>query len=468
MFRISNFCWGTILASIILTFGNFIQAGAATPLTTVRVASGLSRPLFVCSPPGDNQQLFIVEQNSGKIKILQNGSILAAPFIDLHSKIIATGNEQGLLGLAFHPNFDNNGFFFVDYTDTSGATVIERFHISSNPDIADPASGQIILKIIQPYANHNGGMIAFGPNDGFLYIGMGDGGLGGDPENRAQNPDSLLGKILRIDINGGIPYGIPVTNPFYNESSPRPEIWALGVRNPWRFSFDRTTGDLYIADVGQNSWEEIDFQPSGSPGGENYGWRLMEGNHCYNPPTNCDPGNTLAPPIYEYDHSSGRCSITGGYVYRGCAIPDLQGTYFFGDYCTGQIWSFRYSNGIMTEFTDRTAELAPGGGLTINFITSFGQDNAGEIYFVDQGGEIFKIVPDGVASGCSFNCGDIDENGTLNILDASFLINYLYRNGPTPNNLNDADVNHSGAVNIIDVSYMVNYLYKSGPAPICA
>ncbi|SYZ72506.1 conserved exported hypothetical protein [Candidatus Zixiibacteriota bacterium] len=448
--------------------GHSGKAMAATPLTTVRVASGLSRPLFIGAAPGDNQRLFIVEQYSGKIKILANGSVQAAPFIDIHSLITTAGNEQGLLGLAFHPDYANNGFFFVDYTDTSGATVIERFHVSPNPDSADPASGQIILRIAQPYSNHNGGMIAFGPNDGYLYVGMGDGGLGGDPENRAQNPDSLLGKILRIDIDGGSPYAIPTSNPYYGKNSPRPEIWAMGVRNPWRYSFDKSTADLYIADVGQNSWEEIDFQPANDTGGENYGWRLMEGNHCYNPPTNCDPGGNLVLPIYEYGHSSGKCSITGGYVYRGCAIPDLQGTYFFGDYCSGQIWSFRYSGGIMSEFMERTVELAPGGGQSINMITSFGQDNAGEIYIVDQGGEIFKIVPDGVASGCSFNCGDIDANGTINLLDISFLINFLYRNGPAPMNLNDADVNHSGSINILDVAYLINFLYKSGSNPVCA
>jgi glucose/arabinose dehydrogenase len=362
----------------------------------------------------------------------------------------------------------SNGFFFVDDTDTSGATVIEKFHVSANPDIADPASGRILLRIIQPYTNHNGGMIAFGPNDGYLYIGMGDGGLGGDPENRAQNPDSLLGKILRIDVDGAGPYIIPPTNPFYGGSSPRPEIWAMGVRNPWRYSFDKATGDLYIADVGQSAWEEIDFQPANDPGGENYGWRLMEGDHCYNPPTNCESGFDLIHPIYEYDHSSGKCAITGGYVYRGCAIPDLQGTYFFGDYCTAQIWSFRYADGNLTEFLERTSELAPGGGLSINSITSFGQDNAGEIYIVDQGGEIFKIVPDGVASGCSSICGDTDGSGTINLLDISYLINYLYRSGPAPLNLNDADVNHSGTINILDIAFLINYLYKSGPAPVCA
>ncbi len=383
----------TILAFAITFF--ICMAGwqclSATELTTVRVASGLSAPIFVISPPGDMQRVFIVEQ-PGRIKILQDGEILPVPFLDITGDV-SYGGERGLLGLAFHPNYGNNGYFFVNYTNNSGNTVISRFSVTADPDVADPGSEFIVLTIWQPFGNHNGGMLAFGPNDGYLYIGMGDGGSGGDPGNRSQDDGELLGKMLRIDIDGDPPYGIPDDNPFEGPGDPLDEIWAKGLRNPWRFSFDRSSGDMYIADVGQGTWEEIDFQPASSAGGENYGWRLMEGNHCYNPPSDCDPGG-LTYPIYEYSHGGNpfRCSVTGGYVYRGAAIPDLQGIYFFADYCSDQIWSFRY-DGNVPEVTDRTNELDPGNGLSIDNISSFGEDGSGEIYIVDLGGEVFKIVP---------------------------------------------------------------------------
>jgi len=369
-----------------------LPVASATDITTERVASGLSSPIFVTSPPGDGQRLFIVEQ-PGRIKILQDGQVLNTPFLDIDGRVLS-GGERGLLGLAFHPDYDINGYFYVDYTNNSGNTVISRFEVTADPDLADSSSESILLTIAQPYSNHNGGMIAFGPNDGYLYIGMGDGGSGGDPQNRAQSDSVLLGKMLRIDVDGGSPYGIPPDNPFAGPGYPLDEIWAKGVRNPWRFSFDRLNGDLYIADVGQSQWEEIDFQPASSAGGENYGWRLMEGDHCYDPPSNCDPGG-LTYPIYEYSHGGTpfRCSISGGYVYRGNAIPQLPGTYFFADYCSGQIWSFRYDGSNITEFTDRTAELAPDSGYVISDISSFGEDGSGELYIVDLGGEVFKIVP---------------------------------------------------------------------------
>jgi len=379
----------TMMLIACLVFMPFISA---TEITTTRVASGLSSPVFVTSPSGDMQRVFIVEQ-PGRIMILKNGEVLPAPFMDI-SERVSFGGERGLLGLAFHPDYDNNDYFYVNYTNNSGNTVVSRFGATGDPDIADPNSEFILLTITQPFSNHNGGMIAFGPSDGYLYIGMGDGGSGGDPGNRAQNDGLLLGKMLRIDVDGGVPYGIPPDNPFIGPGNPLDEIWAKGLRNPWRFSFDRSTHDLYIADVGQNIWEEVDFQPSTSPGGENYGWRLMEGNHCYNPSENCDPGG-LTYPIYEYSHGGSpfRCSVTGGYVYRGSAIPDLQGRYFFADYCSAQIWSFLYDGNNVTELIDRTAELAPGEGLSIDDISSFGEDAFGELYIVDIGGEVFKIVP---------------------------------------------------------------------------
>jgi glucose/arabinose dehydrogenase len=441
-------------------FGN-----PATPLTTDLVVSGLSSPVFVTAPPADYDRLFIVEQLSGQIKIFKDGALLGTPFLDIGSKIVS-GGERGLLGLAFHPNYPDSGYFYIDYTRSSdGATVVARYNVSVNPDLADASSEEVLLLISQPYANHNGGMLAFGPNDGYLYIGMGDGGAAGDPNNNAQSDSTLLGKILRIDVDNSLTYSIPPSNPYYGDPDVEEEIWAHGVRNPWRYSFDRGTGDLYIGDVGQSVNEEIDFQPFDSPGGENYGWRCYEGNDPYNT-LSCGPSTDYAFPIYQYDHSANRCAITGGYVYRGCAIPDLDGTYFFADYCTGEIWSFNYDGSVVSNFQDRTAELAPT-GTTIDQISSFGEDAYGEIYIVDYtGGEIFKIVPDGVPSVCS-SCGDVNSDGAVNIFDTTYLISYLYLSGPAPANLNLADVNNDSMVNIFDITAIISYLYLDGPPLDC-
>lgn len=381
----------TTVAITSLILGVFCTVPAmGQRLTTERVVSGLITPLYAGSPPGDRERLFVAEQFTGRIRILKNGVLLDDPFLDIRS-LLNIGGEQGLLGVAFHPDYANNGWFFVNYTNQPGDTVVARYEVSAgNPDLADPNSAEIIITIEQPFANHNGGNLAFGP-DGFLYIGMGDGGSGGDPGNRAQNGMELLGKMLRLDVSSGLPFNIPADNPFVNDPDVRDEIWALGLRNPWRWSFDRLTGDLYIADVGQAKWEEIDFQPAASPGGENYGWRLKEGNHCFNPPVNCDPGG-LTDPIYEYSHGGGRCSITGGFTYRGAAIPLLSGTYFFADFCSNQIWSFIFDGNVVSEFQERTAELDPGGGLLIDNIASFGEDVDGELYIVDISGEIYRIV----------------------------------------------------------------------------
>jgi glucose/arabinose dehydrogenase len=375
--------------------------GSGHALRTQLVVSGLERPVFVTAPAGD-ARLFIVEQR-GRILVLRDGELLPTPFLDIDPLVPDVGgaDERGLLGLAFHPDYAANGFFYVNYIDLQNRTVVARYQVDADdPDVADPTSATILLVIPQPFANHNGGMMAFGPEDGYLYIGMGDGGSAGDPLNNAQNLGVLLGKMLRIDVDSGEPYAIPPDNPFVDDPQARDEIWAYGLRNPWRWSFDRLTGDLYIADVGQNAWEEIDYQPAGSPGGENYGWRLMEGTHCYEPPADCDD-DSLTPPIFEYGHTGGACSVTGGYVYRGEAIPGLQGTYFFADWCNGKIWSFRYEGGQILEFTDRTAELDPGGGNAISFPSSFGEDGFGELYVVDwspgPGGEVYRILPD--ASG---------------------------------------------------------------------
>jgi glucose/arabinose dehydrogenase len=359
--------------ALLLPFNAFAQNIALT-----QVASGFDLPLGIAHA-GDTR-LFVIQQR-GRIAIFDGTNVLAQPFLDLSSLVSCCG-ERGLLGLAFHPHYRDNGFFFVDYTDRNGNTVVARYQVSAtDPNRADPASARVLLNVAQPFANHNGGHLAFGP-DGYLYIALGDGGSGGDPGNRAQDLSTLLGKILRIDIDSGSPYAVPPSNPFVNRAGARGEIWAFGLRNPWRFSFDRVTGDLWIADVGQDTWEEVDFAPATSIGGENYGWRRMEGKHCFLPTTNCsDASMTL--PVFEYSHAEG-CSVTGGYLYRGTKYPALKGTFLFGDYCSGSIWGTKRSAG--DTFT--TKKL-----LTTNAaITGFGEDVNGEIYVIDQDrGLIYNI-----------------------------------------------------------------------------
>lgn len=358
-------------------------------IKTQRVANGFSSPLFLTSPPGDFGRQFVVEQNSAQIKIIKNGTVLPIPFIDLDSEA-GGGGEGGLLGLAFHPNYQNNGFFYVNYTNTLGDTVIARYKASANPDVADVSSEFIIATIDQPFGNHNGGMMVFSPNDGFLYIFLGDGGSGNDPGNRAQDLSNVHGKIHRIDVDNGI--SIPASNPFVGVPGLN-SIWSSGLRNPWRASFDRLNGDLYIGDVGQGDREEVSWQAGSSGGGENYGWRCMEGTMCTGLSGCTCNAPELTIPIHDYDSTQSDCSVTGGYVYRGAAIPEIDGTYFFGDFCTGKIWSLKWNGISVTDFQDRTEELIPDVG-SINNISSFGEDAAGEIYIVDIDGEIFKIIPD--------------------------------------------------------------------------
>ena len=346
--------------------------------TWAPVVSGLAQPLDLASPAGD-QRLFILEQ-PGVIRIVQEGNLLPDPFLDIQSKIRSTGSEQGLLGIAFHPDYASNGFFYLNYTDTQGDSVIARYTVSAqDANRGDANSEQILLRVDQPYANHNGGGMAFGP-DGYLYIALGDGGSANDPQGNAQSLDTHLGKLLRIDINGGDPYAVPADNPFASGGGV-PEIWAYGLRNPWRFSFDRATGDLYIADVGQNAWEEIDFLPAGSPGGANFGWDYLEGSHPYEgtPPADAQ----LTGPIYEYQHGLG-CSVTGGYVYRGQQLPEFSGIYLFSDYCSGRVWGLlRGEDGAW-----QGQELFSTG---MN-ISSFGEDAQGEIYLIDQAsGTVYRL-----------------------------------------------------------------------------
>lgn len=389
----------------------------ASAIATKRIASGLRRPLYVTAPSGDTDRLFIVEQHTGLIKILnlKTGLINNTPFLEING--LSTRDEQGLLGMEFHPDYDVNGFFYVNFTESNSTTNIRRYSVSAgNPDIADAASGTTIMTYAQPFSNHNGGWLGFGP-DGFLYISTGDGGSGNDPGNRAQDiTNQKLGKMLRVDVNGDdFPadptrnYAIPADNPFVGTTGDD-EIWAYGLRNPWRASFDRLTGDLYIADVGQGQREEINFQPASSTGGENYGWRVMEGYRCNiaNDSLPCNDPSFIAP-IHEYSHisgSDGGFSITGGYVYRG-PIRELQGIYFFADYVSNQIWSFRFDGTAKTEFVNRTAELASDVG-SVGAISSFGEDAAGNLYITDLHGEVFKIVCGSTRSGDFDGDCDVD------------------------------------------------------------
>jgi glucose/arabinose dehydrogenase len=315
-------------------------------------------------------RLFVIEK-AGRIRIIESGQLLETPFLDITDRVGSDGNEQGLLGFAFHPLYADNGRFFVNYTDTRGDTVLARFQVSSDPNLAEPNSEAPLLGVDQPFPNHNGGVLAFGP-DGYLYAGLGDGGSQGDPNGNAQNTQVMLGKILRLDVDSADPYAVPADNPFGNE------VWAYGLRNPWRFSFDTSTGDLYIGDVGQNQWEEIDFLPAGSPGGANFGWDHREGAHDY------EGGGPegMIEPVAEYSHPEGGCSVTGGYVYRG-SIPEWNGIYLYGDYCTGMIWGLIQSDG------SRQSQLLFDVDVTI---TSFGQDENGEVYLVSDNGGIFRLV----------------------------------------------------------------------------
>jgi glucose/arabinose dehydrogenase len=349
-------------------------------LTLTPAVAGLTQPVAMANAGDGSGRLFVVEQR-GVIRIIRNGALEAVPFLDISAVVNPAGGEQGLLGLAFPPGFSAKGHFYVHYTNrlNVGDTVIARYRITADPDLADPLSGQQILTATQPFANHNGGQLSFGP-DGFLYIALGDGGSGGDPLGSGQSLATLLGKILRIDTESGVvPYGIPAGNPSLGGQVS--EIWAYGLRNPWRFSFDRNTGDLYIGDVGQGLFEEVDFQPFSSSGGENYGWNIMEGLHCFNAVTCVQTG--LTPPVQEYPHADGDCSVTGGYVYRGASSPELRGVYLYADFCTGRIWGLR---NIAGTWVNRLLLD------TLLNISTFGEDEAGELYLADfTGGAINAI-----------------------------------------------------------------------------
>ena len=344
-------------------------------LRAVEVVSGLVSPVHLTTPAGD-ARLFVVDQ-PGVIYVVRDGTRLATPFLDISDEV-AYGGERGLFSMAFDPEYDSTGLFWVNYTDNAGDTRVERYRVSADPDVADAGSAELVLHVEQPASNHNGGQIAFGP-DGMLYVGMGDGGGGGDPLGHGQNLSTLLGALLRLDVRT-LPYAIPADNPFAGSVDDRPEIWGYGLRNPWRFSFDHVAGDLYIGDVGQNQWEEINAVPA-DDAPVNYGWRIMEGAHCYNATSCSQTGLTL--PVHEYSHGEG-CSVTGGYVYRGEDLTGLQGHYFYSDFCTGFLRSFRVAGGSATEHREWNVG-------DLGNVLSFGEDSAGELYVLAGGGRVYRL-----------------------------------------------------------------------------
>lgn len=356
-----------------------ITPPSADDFTLVTVAEGFRRPIYVTGAGDGSGRLFVVEQ-FGAIYIIQDGEVLDTPFLDVSDLITTGGNEQGLLGLAFHPNYEENGYFYVNYSFRDGGdTIVARYSVSADdPNVADPNSEVVLLRVDQPAPNHNGGCMQFGL-DGYLYIGMGDGGAAGDPWNNGQNPFALLGSLLRIDVDGGNPYGIPADNPFADGVDGAPEVWAYGLRNPWRFSFDRETGDLYVGDVGQNTYEEVNFVPAGV-GGVNFGWNLYEGLHPY---SGAPAPSDVVMPFAEYAHNQGQ-SVTGGYVYRGSLVPELQGIYLYADFASGRLW-YAYRDATGTWIND---VLSPRTGHTIS---SFGEDDDGELYITSFSGAVLRF-----------------------------------------------------------------------------
>ena len=428
-----------LTSTIVLALAGALAAPAdAQAIRTKRIVSGLTYPTFVTHAPGDASRLFVLEKG-GRIRIvdLATNSVRTTPFLTLTvAGGTSTADERGLLGLAFDPGYATNGQFYVYYTGAN-TNVLARYTVSSDPNVANP-TGAVMMSWSDPFTNHNGGWISFGP-DGNLYVGTGDGGSANDPNGAGQSLATQHGKIHRIrpTVGGASPfYAVPAGNPFLGGSSTIDDtIWAYGLRNPWRCSFDRQTGDLWIADVGQNAVEEVNFQPAGAPGGRNYGWRCMEGGNSTGL-SGCTAGSpSLTLPIHTYNHvsgTSGGFSLTGGYVYRGCRMPDLQGTYFFADYVNNNVWSFRYVNGVKSAFQLRNSSITPSvDGFTVNQIVSFGEDSNGEVYVVDQGsgttsspGQIFKIIPAEGDGPCAPPPvpGDFNGDGVVNGDDLGALL----------------------------------------------
>jgi glucose/arabinose dehydrogenase len=425
-----------------------LSAFAGPKIVLKPLVSGLRYPVDINHAADGSDRLFVIEQE-GLIKIIKNGTVENTPFLNIINRVQCCG-EQGLLGVAFHPDYKTNGYFYVNYTSQErtgvaqeGDTIIARYEVSSeDPDLADPDSESIILVVSQPYSNHNAGKLLFSPIDGYLYIPLGDGGSGGDPGNRAQNPLSMLGKILRIDVDAASPYAIPPDNPFYKSTDTLEEIWALGLRNPWRFSFDRHTGDMYIGDVGQDDWEEIDYQAAAHSGGLNYGWRCLEGSSDFNFSTECETLD-LTDPIAEYDHDQGY-SVTGGFVYRGAAYPALFGQYFYADYGTGRIWT--------TRKLDSENWSHPELELDTSFrISTFGEDEHGELYVAHRNltsGTIYQIID--VCEGDTDNDGDVDG---FDVADLAEDFVPAACNGECPNDLNGDERVDSGDIKVLADDY---------------
>lgn len=453
-----RFSWAFLV--VVLALSTRLEAGQ--PLTTQLVASGLSSPVMVKSPPGDTQRLMIV-QRGGRVRLVKNGVLQTTDFIDLTGQVLVN-DERGLLDIAFHPNYASNGWFYLRYTNTSGQTQIKRFTRSANPDVAEATSGYSIFRLGSTISFHIGGSMEFG-RDGYLYVGIGD----EVNVNWPQDINSLHGKLLRIDVSADdFPadadnnYRNPPTNPYFGAVTGRDEIWAKGLRNPYRFAFDRWTGALWIGDVANGGPEEIDFQPLGLAG-RNYGWPCKEGSVCNAGNTQCNCGQSdLVAPVFEFTHDLGNCAVTGGRVYRGCAVPDLIGTYFFADYCSARIWSFRYDNNVMTEFNaNRAVELDPPNGI-ITSIVGFGEDARGELYICELGGEVWKIVPssappdlngNGVPDSCEFKSGDVNRNGVVNTDD---LIQVITTWGTCVGCLSDiAPAGGNGTVNTDDLLLVI-------------
>ncbi|MGE0824918.1 MAG: PQQ-dependent sugar dehydrogenase [Candidatus Binatia bacterium] len=381
---------------------NYLVPAWAQTVALQPYVGGFSLPVAITHAGDGSHRLFVVEQ-AGTIRIIKNHTLLPQPFLDISNRTTGTG-ERGLLGLAFAPDYKDSGVFYVNYTNLSGTTIIARYRVTANPDVADPNSEEILLSIPQPFANHNGGQLAFGP-DGYLYIGMGDGGGGGDPAGNGQNPASLLGKILRLHVTPRRPsYRIPPSNPYLNAPGFRGEIWALGLRNPWRLSFDRHTGDLYMGDVGQGAYEEVNVQSLTSPGGENYGWDILEGSHCFDNPS-CTPPSGAVAPVLEYPHQNGDCAVIGGAVYRGVQYPRLHGVYVYSDFCTSRIWGLERDGASW----QNTLLFGPDNS---HRLSAFGEGEDGELYaadWFDSGvGKILRVTETTAVTTADLSLAGVD------------------------------------------------------------
>jgi glucose/arabinose dehydrogenase len=413
-------------------------------IALVEVASGFTRPTFVTAPPGDRDRLFVTQQNDGHIRIVRDGRTLDDPFLDLSSRIEILAQEHGLGGLAFHPRYSENGLFFVSYTDLEGNSIVERYQVSGDPDVADPESATLLFKIDQPRGEHNVGMLIFGPDDGYLYVGVGDGGF--TFQDNAQDMSSPYGSILRLDVDGAEPWEVPADNPFVGVEGVDERIWCYGLRAPWRFDFDTVTGDVFIGDVGESQREEVNRVPAETGGGLNFGWPILEGDVCRGFRNDCEDVEGLTPPTVNLTRSIFRpSSVIGGCVYRGEAIPDLTGAFLFADFNTGAIRSLRTAPDGPSEVVELTADDGPLDDLTIGRITSFGKDADGEVYVVAYDlGAIYKFVN---------SRADVDGNGSVDAIDVQVVINGALGLDIAPYN---GDVSRDGSVDALDVQSVIN------------